>query len=127
MIAVDCSALVAILLREPEGPACAAALAAADRLIISAATMAEALIVAQNRGFAEEMRKLFHELPFEAIEVTADTARRVAGIYARWGKGAHPAGLNFGDCFAYDVAKEHGCPLLYVGDDFQKTGSVAAI
>jgi ribonuclease VapC len=43
-------------------------------------------------------------------------------VYLQWGKGIHPAGLNFGDCFAYEVAKTHGCPLLYVGGDFAKTG-----
>lgn len=48
-------------------------------------------------------------------------ARRVARAYARWGKGTHPAGLNFGDCFAYEVAIEHGCRLLYVGADFDRT------
>ena len=45
----------------------------------------------------------------------------VLTAYWTWGKGRHPAGLNFGDCFAYDTAKTHACPLLYVGDDFRKT------
>ena len=48
-------------------------------------------------------------------------ARRVAGAYGRWGKGVHPAALNFGDCFAYETAKSHGCPLLFVGGDFAQT------
>jgi ribonuclease VapC len=52
------------------------------------------------------------------VSVTPAAARRVAAAYERWGKGMHPAGLNFGDCFAYEVAKEHGCRLLYVGEDF---------
>ncbi|HYI71714.1 MAG TPA: type II toxin-antitoxin system VapC family toxin, partial [Skermanella sp.] len=47
--------------------------------------------------------------------------RRIAQAYERWGKGVHPAGLNFGDCFAYAVASEHSCPLLFIGDDFSKT------
>jgi hypothetical protein len=47
--------------------------------------------------------------------------------YARWGKSVHPAGLNFGDCFAYVVARDHGCPLLYVGDDFAHTDLAALI
>ena len=42
-------------------------------------------------------------------------------MYARWGKGVHPASLNFGDCFAYEVAVAHGCPLLCVGEDFAQT------
>jgi ribonuclease VapC len=48
-------------------------------------------------------------------------------VYSRWGKGVHPAGLNFGDCFAYDVAKQNDCPLLFVGDDFAKTDLLRAI
>ena len=60
-------------------------------------------------------------LGFEVVAVTSATARRIAQAYERWGKGIDPAALNLGDCFAYAVAKEHGCPLLYVGDDFAKT------
>ena len=48
-------------------------------------------------------------------------ARAAAGAWRRFGKGRHPAGLNVGDCFAYDTAKTHGCPLLYIGGDFRKT------
>ncbi len=67
------------------------------------------------------MALLIDGLPLDAISVTRETALRTSQIYARWGKGIHPAALNFGDCFAYDVAKEHSCRLLYVGDDFSKT------
>ncbi|AHF84597.1 twitching motility protein PilT [Rhizobium leguminosarum bv. trifolii WSM1689] len=49
------------------------------------------------------------------------SARRIAEAHRAWGKGAHPASLNFGDCFAYEVAREHGCRLLFVGDDFVRT------
>ena len=49
------------------------------------------------------------------------SARQVGDSYARWGRGVHPAGLNFGDCFAHAVATEYACPLLYVGDDFSRT------
>ena len=52
---------------------------------------------------------------------TSAAAHRVAQAYERWGKGVHPAGLNFGDCFAYEVATEHRCRLLYVGADFDRT------
>jgi ribonuclease VapC len=55
------------------------------------------------------------------ITVTCASAERVAKIYDRWGKGLHPAALNFGDCFAYEVAEENSCGLLFVGDDFSKT------
>ena len=121
MIAVDTSALMTILLDEAEADRCSNALETADRLLISAGTVAEALIVAERRGVGEEMTALIDGLGFEIIAVTPAAARRVAAAYDKWGKGVHPAALNFGDCFAYEVAKENGCPLLYVGDDFAKT------
>jgi ribonuclease VapC len=64
---------------------------------------------------------LISELGFEIVAVTPASARRIALVYGRWGKGVHPAALNFGDCFAYEIAKEHGCRLLYVGDGFAQT------
>ena len=121
MIAVDTSALMAIVLNEPQADACIVALAAEDDLIISAGTVAEALIVSSRRNVGEEVARLIDELGFEVISVTSATARRVAAAYARWGKGVHPASLNFGDCFSYDAAQEHGCRLLFVGDDFART------
>ena len=121
MIAVDTSALIAILLREPDGPACQLAMAAEDKVLISAGTVAEALIVATRRRFGDEMEKLIDGLGIEIVPVTAASARRIGRAYEVWGKGASPARLNFGDCFAYDVAKEHDCRLLYVGGDFAKT------
>jgi len=61
------------------------------------------------------------------LNLTHTTARRIAAAYARWGRGAHPAGLNLGDCFSYEVAKAHSCRLLYVGDDFSKTDLESAL
>jgi ribonuclease VapC len=90
-------------------------------LLISAGTVAEALIVAARRNLVQEMNRLIDGLGFEIVSVTPASARRIAAAYARWGRGAHPAGLNFGDCFSYEVAKEHSCPLLYIGEDFGKT------
>ena len=121
MIAVDTSALMAVLLDEPETEACVEALSTSDRIVISAGTVAEALIVAQRRSLGAEMAGLVDDLGLEIVSVSLAVARRVAESYARWGKGVHPAGLNFGDCFAYEVARTHGCPLLYVGGDFART------
>lgn len=56
----------------------------------------------------------------DCVNVTPASTRRVAGAYKVWGKGVHPASLNFGDCFAYEVAREREMPLLHVGDDFIK-------
>lgn len=127
MIAVDTSALMAIVLDEPQADACIAALETADEILISAATAAESLIVAARRGVYEEMKSLIADLGLNVISVTQASAERVAQVYSRWGKGIHPAGLNFGDCFAYDIAKEHGCALLSVGDDFAKTDVAATV
>jgi ribonuclease VapC len=121
MIVVDTSALMAVVLDEPEAAACIAALEAEAGILISAGTVAEALIVAARRDVGEELSGLIDGLGFEIAAVTPASARRIAQAYAQWGKGIHPASLNFGDCFAYEVAKEHACRLLYVGDDFSKT------
>jgi ribonuclease VapC len=121
MIAVDTSALMAIVFDEPQNEACMMAIEEADGLLISAGTVAEALIVASRRNVGEEVSALISGLGFEIVSVTAASARRVADAYGRWGKGVHPAALNYGDCFSYEVAKEHDCPLLYVGEDFLQT------
>ena len=121
MIAVDTSALMAVLLGEASADDCIAALSADGKLLISAGTVAEALIVAERRNIGDEMGRLIDGLGFDVVAVTPAAARRVAQAYARWGKGVDAAALNFGDCFAYEVAKEHDCRLLYVGDDFART------
>lgn len=121
MIAVDTSALMAIVLDEPEADACIAALEGEDQLLISAGTVAEALIVSARRNVGEEVARLIDGLGFEIVSVTPASAQRIAQAYAQWGKGVNQAALNFGDCFAYEVAKERACRLLYVGDDFAKT------
>lgn len=126
MIVLDTSALMAVILREPSADACITAMDEAAEIAISAATLAEALIVAQLRNIGPEMSQLIEELGCEVSPVTETSARRVALAYARWGKGIHPAGLNFGDCFAYALADERGWPLLYVGSDFSRTDVMAA-
>jgi len=90
-------------------------------VLISAGTLAEAIIVAGRRNVAMELSDLIDALGFDIVPVTAASAERIAQAYGRWGKGIHPAGLNFGDCFAYEVAKQHSCALLFVGQDFSKT------
>ncbi len=121
MLALDTSALVAILLRDEHGDACAGALREASETVMSAATLTEALIVAGGRRFGGEMAELIAGLSVCVEPVTAAFARRAAAAYARWGRGIHPAALNFGDCFAYATAEQYDCPLLFVGNDFAKT------
>jgi ribonuclease VapC len=127
MIAVDTSALMAIVLDEAAAEACIAALEAEDEILISAGTLAETLIVSARRNVGAEMSRFIDRLAPHIVTVTPASARRIAEIYQQWGRGLHPAALNFGDCFAYEVAKEHGCRLLYVGEDFAKTDVQAVL
>jgi ribonuclease VapC len=121
VIAVDTSALMAIALDEPEADRVISVLEAERPLVISAVTVAEALIVGRGRGVGAEIQKLIDRFDFQVQTIDLVDARRVAGVYARWGKGVHPAGLNFADCFAYALAEQQGCPLLFVGNDFART------
>ncbi|HEY7296589.1 MAG TPA: type II toxin-antitoxin system VapC family toxin [Xanthobacteraceae bacterium] len=121
MIAVDTSALMAIILGEPEADACIEALESEADVLISAGTVAEAMIVATGRNVAAEMTNLIDRFGFNIVTVTAASARRAAEAYELWGKGINPAALNFGNCFAYEIAKENSCGLLFVGENFSKT------
>ena len=112
---------MAIALGEDDADACIEVLARDSIVLISAATVAETLIVADRRNVGAEVTRLIEELDFEVVHLTYDSARQVANAYGRWGKGIHVAGLNLGDCFAYALARQSNCPLLYVGDDFTKT------
>ena len=123
MVVVDTSALMAIAL-EPEVLSFIDTLDAADRRLISAASVVEAGIVAEARAGVlggDRLDKIIVELGLEIEPVTADQARIARSAYRSFGKGNHPAGLNFGDCFAYALAKAAGLPLLFKGDDFAKT------
>lgn len=121
MIVVDTSALMAIVLMESNADDCISVLADDTDALISAGTLAEALIVALRRGVSQELRSLLDGLAMTIVPVSEDHANGVATSYAKWGKGIHPAGLNFGDCFSYELAKAQGCDLLYVGNDFNQT------
>ena len=127
MIAVDTSALMAIVLGEPQAGACIAVLEREQDLLIASGTVAEALIVASRRNVKAEVERLLDGLGFDVVPLSLASARRVAEAYGQWGKGANAAGLNFGDCFAYEVAKTNDCPLLFVGDDFARTDIASAL
>jgi ribonuclease VapC len=121
VIAVDTSALFSIAAGEAKAPDCAKVLAAEPEILISAGTLAEALIVASRKNIAVEMRRLIKGAGLTVVPVTEADAILVAEAYDRWGRGAHPAALNYGDCFAYVLAKQRGCPLLFVGNNFSQT------
>lgn len=127
MIVVDTSALLAILKNEPQADACQQALAATEIILISAPTMTEAMIVAQPKGLLMPLRRLLDDIAAQCVPLSETGAREAAVAYSTWGKGIHPAGLNFGDCFAYALARERKCPLLFVGNDFSQTDIVSAI
>lgn len=127
MIVVDSSALIAIALDESAADQCQKAIESEEELAISAVTLAEALIVAERRGVRSRVTRLVAASGMEIADVTAARAQLVADAYRRWGKGLHPAELNFGDCFAYALAAERGCPLLYVGNDFARTDIRSAL
>lgn len=73
------------------------------------------------------MRALIDEVALDILPVTPASAYWAADAYRRWGRGFHPAALNFGDCFAYEVAASHGGRLLFVGDDFARTDLVSVL
>jgi len=127
LIVVDTSALIAIILKEADAVLCRDVLRDSDDNLISAGTLAEAMIVASGRGIYDEMDELVSGNDLQIVDVTATTSRLVADAYRRWGKGFHPASLNFGDCFAYALAAERGWPLLYVGNDFARTDILSAL
>jgi len=126
MIVVDTSALLEITLDKPLALPCMEALDRASSVLISAGTLTEALIVAGRRKVETELQELITGLDIEIIPVTAESAYRAGLAYEKWGKGVHPAKLNFGDCFAYELAMNFQCPLLYVGNDFAQTDVRAA-
>jgi ribonuclease VapC len=124
MIVVDSSALIAILDNEQDAAMYAEALAEADVALISAATLLETAIVMLNRH-GERSARILDELVRDAgMEVESVTVQQVdlaREAYVVHGKGRGAAGLNFGDCFSYALAKATGAPLLFKGDDFSQT------
>src|SRR5437870_5008877 len=112
---------MAVVLGEPIAARCMAALEAEDEILISAGILAEVLIVSAGRKVGAEMADFLDRFDLNIVPVTPAAARQIGVIYRQWGRGMHPASLNIGDCFAYQVAKEHACRLLYVGENFAKT------
>ena len=126
MIAVDSSALITVVAGEKQAAGCEKVLLSGP-LVMSAATLTESLIVAVRKGVAEELNALLALIELEIEDVTPQFAELAAAAYVRWGKGFHPARLNYGDCFSYALAQLYDCPLLYIGDDFAQTDVVSAL
>lgn len=121
---VDTSGLLAILLDEPDRRSFNEAIEAADSRSMSVATLLEVSIVIESRFGADGLRDLDTFIERAAIELVAvdlEQANVARRAFSRFGKGRHPAGLNYGDCFAYALATVRGEPLLYKGEDFSQT------
>lgn len=121
---IDSSALITILDQEPEAERIARAMAAASDRMLSAATLLEAGIIMQARRGDEGARDLdllLAKLGIEIVPFTAKQADIARKAFRRYGRGRHQARLNFGDCFAYALAKDASAPLLFKGDDFAQT------
>ena len=123
---VDTSALVAVLRREPEADRFIELLLAASEARISAGTLLEMRIVAERDRGTEELSELLETLGVEIVPVDARQVDLAFDGFRRFGKGRHPAGLNFGDLFAYALARALGEPVLFKGDDFAQTDIEAA-
>jgi ribonuclease VapC len=121
---IDTSAILAILQGEPEARAFAEAIEAATTRSISAASLVEASMILQSRFGADAVRDLDVLIALAAIAIVAvdaDQAYIAREAFRDFGKGRHAAALNFGDCFAYALARALGEPLLFKGNDFSKT------
>ena len=121
---IDTSALVAMLCDEPDAQRLEAAVEADPIRLMSTASYLEAAIVIETR-FGEpggrELDLRLHPAGVDVVAVDSDQAEAARVAHRRFGRGRHPAGLNYGDCFAYALAKISGEPLLFIGDDFANT------
>ncbi len=127
---LDTSALVAVLFGEPEADLYTQLMYDADRCLISAGSFLELSIVIERQAGPEVARQcemFFRRSGIVVEPFTVEQAHIARQAFHDFGKGRHPAGLNFGDCFAYALTKITGEPLLFKGDDFKKTDIVSAL
>lgn len=121
---IDTSALVAILYGEPEGPRFVQLIHDAETARISVANYVELAMVVENQLGPDGMRQaeaFFRRAGISVEPVTLEHGELARQAFLDFGKGRHKAGLNFGDCFAYALAKTSGEPLLFKGNDFIQT------
>ena len=121
---IDSSAIIAVLLDEANAADIARAIEASSQRLLSAANLLEAsIVIASRKGEAggRELDLLIYRAAIEIVAVDQDQAELARIAWRRFGKGRHPAGLNYGDCFAYALARTRQLPLLFQGDDFPRT------
>lgn len=127
MIVVDSSAIFAVALGEDGADDCRLVLKSVEPLAVSAATLAEIGIVATMKGVSGSVHVLVNSLDLQVVSVDKEMAGLAIEAHRRYGKGRHPATLNFGDCFSYALAKQLSCPLLFIGNDFSQTDIESAL
>lgn len=130
VLIVDTSALLAVLLLENDVAQYAEALGSASALRMAAPTWLETVMVASSRSGEAGYREVMRFIEDLRIEVVAADRALVEAAFSGWlryGKGRHPAGLNYGDCFSYALAKQHNEPLLFKGNDFALTDVLPAV
>jgi ribonuclease VapC len=119
---IDSSALIAIFFNEPERRLFDELIEADPIKLISAAIFLETAMVLERRaGKAPQLDKFIDHAGVEIVSVTREHAELAREAFRRYGKGRHPARLNFGDCFTYALCKASAEPLLQKGEDFKKT------
>ena len=121
---IETSAIIAVLLNEANAIGIARAIESCSPRLLSAANLLEASIVIESRkgeAGGRELDLLIYRAAIEIVAVDQDQAEIARLAWRRFGKGRHPAGLNYGDCFAYALAKSRRLPLLFQGDDFSQT------
>jgi ribonuclease VapC len=129
-LAVDTSAVLAVLLREPSCDAVLDRLCGASQPAVAAPTRTEILLVALvklGELGQERAREFLERQAILTVGWDQELADAAALAFQRFGKGRHPSGLNFGDCFSYALAKQLRVPLLFVGNDFSQTDLEAAL
>jgi ribonuclease VapC len=124
-LVIDSSALIAIFLNESERGEWIELILAAEKRLISAATLVEAGIVLEARAteaVARELDLFLHEAGIEVVSVDAEQADHARMAFRKYGRGRHPARLNFGDCFTYALASVSDEPVLAKGQEFALAG-----
>jgi ribonuclease VapC len=121
---IDSSAVLALLLQEDQAPLIARAFERETPRLLSATNLLEAAIVIESRkgeAGGRELDLLLYRAGIEVVGVDEDQAELARVAWRRFGKGRHPASLNYGDCFAYALAKSRRAMLLFAGNDFAQT------
>jgi ribonuclease VapC len=121
---IDTSALLAILLGEPEADEFSQAISRDSKRLVSSMSALEAAVVLyarKGRGGVLELDLLLHSAGAVVVSLDADQALLARTAYETYGKGHHPAALNLGDCCSYALARSSGEPLLFKGNDFSRT------